>query len=285
VASTGLAAAALVVGPAGPASAAACSGSSGVTVVVSSSVACASGDPSSALSALRASGHSVTMVQRFPGAICRIDGRPERSCVTMPPADAYWSFWTASRGGSWRYASTGAAAYDPKPGTVVGFAFGAGAPPAVAPPAASAPRTSTTTTSTPRTSTTTRAATSKPRTSTTTRAASPRTTTRRPATAAPAGPGTTSRPTSPAPRPTASGGGTASVATSSAAASSTAPTSTPGTAAAASPDATSLDVVGTAARRPTDDGGALGPALLGAGVVAALGTAAGVVAWRRRGQA
>jgi len=122
------------------ASAAACSTSSGVSVVVGASVGCAPGHPSSALAALQAAGHSVTMVARFPGAVCRIDGTPAADpCVVMPPSSAYWSFWTATRGGTWRYASSAVAAYHPAPGTVVGFAFGSGAPPAAAPPPAPRP--------------------------------------------------------------------------------------------------------------------------------------------------
>ena len=90
-AASGLALAGLVVAAA-PASAAACSGTSGVTVVVdtgsSISTRCASGDPSSALKALTAAGFSVTYPQQFPGSVvCRINGYPASDpCVRMPPA-------------------------------------------------------------------------------------------------------------------------------------------------------------------------------------------------------
>ena len=140
VAATGLAAAGLVVAAA-PASAAACSGTSGVTVVVdtggSTSTRCASGDPSSALKALTGAGFSVTYPQQFYGTVvCRIDGYPESDpCFRMPPGDAYWAFFHAKRGGSWVYSSTGVASYDPSPGTVVGFRFGSGQQPRIAPPA------------------------------------------------------------------------------------------------------------------------------------------------------
>ena len=125
-----------VLGPVAPASAAACTGTSGVTVVVGSTVGCAPGDPSSALAALTAAGHTTTMVERLPGVLCQVDGSPSSPCVVMPPSSAYWSFWVATRGGRWSYASTGLTTYRPAPGTVVGVAFGAGSPPPVAPPAA-----------------------------------------------------------------------------------------------------------------------------------------------------
>ena len=140
VAATGLALAGLVVAAA-PASAAACSGTSGVTVVVdtgsSVSTKCASGDPSSALKALTSAGFSVTYPQQYPGSVvCRINGYPSSDpCVRMPPGDAYWAFFHAKRGGSWVYSSSGVASYDPAPGTVVGFRFGSGQQPRVAPPA------------------------------------------------------------------------------------------------------------------------------------------------------
>ncbi len=79
-AASGLALAGLVVAAA-PASAAACSGTSGVTVVVdtgsSISTRCASGDPSSAIKALTAVGFDVDYPQQYPGSvICRINGYP-----------------------------------------------------------------------------------------------------------------------------------------------------------------------------------------------------------------
>lgn len=134
-----LASALPLLGPVGPAAAAACSGTSGVTVVVDSSVGCAPGDPSSALAALHAAGHSTTMVAPPNTAfLCRIDGAPASdACMRIPPSSAYWSFWTARRGGGWTYASTAVPELDPAPGTVVGFSFGSGGPPPITPPAAS----------------------------------------------------------------------------------------------------------------------------------------------------
>ncbi|GAA1800353.1 MAG: hypothetical protein LCH77_06145 [Actinobacteria bacterium] len=120
---------------------AACPRASGVTVVVdfgaTERISCAPGDPTSGLAALKGAGFTVAMVQRFPGAVCRINNRPSptvEACVVMPPATKYWSYWHAPRGGKWTYSTSGSGSYNPKPGTVEGWAFGAGKPPTVAPP-------------------------------------------------------------------------------------------------------------------------------------------------------
>ena len=126
------------------AEAAACSGSSGVTVVVDFGslgggvqTGCAGGDPASGLAALSAAGHGYTFVPRQIGLVCQIDGRPNP--CNGAPTTAYWSYWHATRGGSWSYATAGAGGYNPQPGTVEGWAFGAGGRPGIAPPAAPAP--------------------------------------------------------------------------------------------------------------------------------------------------
>ncbi|MCL2736155.1 MAG: hypothetical protein FWD75_05935 [Propionibacteriaceae bacterium] len=77
---------------------------------------------STSLDALRASGASVQGTARDGiGFVCRIDSRPGESevitlpnggtyvesCVSTPPATAYWSFWWAPQGGSWTYATQG----------------------------------------------------------------------------------------------------------------------------------------------------------------------------------
>lgn len=79
------------------------------------------------------------------GFVCRIGiaGRGVRSerptpavdpCVDTPPATAYWAFWVASAGrNSWSYGAVGAAAYRPAAGSVEGWSFGSGLPPAVTP--------------------------------------------------------------------------------------------------------------------------------------------------------
>jgi hypothetical protein len=56
----------------------------------------------------------------------------------MPPADAYWAYFHAKRGGAWQYSTYGGASYDPKPGTVEGWHFRGSPddPPRTAPPGA-----------------------------------------------------------------------------------------------------------------------------------------------------
>ncbi|WP_374536649.1 hypothetical protein [Micromonospora aurantiaca (nom. illeg.)] len=125
--------------------AAACAGTSGVTVVVDFAalgggvqVACAPGDPATGLAALQAAGFTVAGTARWGLAfVCRINGKPTAAtepCVNTPPATAYWSYWHASSGGSWSYSTSGATGYNPAPGSVEGWSFGAGAPPSIAAP-------------------------------------------------------------------------------------------------------------------------------------------------------
>jgi hypothetical protein len=133
--------------PAPAADAAACSGSSGVTVVVDFGslggiqVGCAAGRPGSGLAALHSAGFSTTGTQHDgPGFVCRINGAPSSDpCVRTPPASRYWSYWHAEAGKPWAYSSSGAGVSDPMPGTTEGWSFGAGARPGIAPPAAPAP--------------------------------------------------------------------------------------------------------------------------------------------------
>lgn len=147
------AAATLLVAPAlavsaAPGQAAACQGTSGVTVVVQYSggvdVRCAPGDPTSGADALKKAGFTVTDVQTQPGFVCRISGQPSSDpCVRTPPGSASWSFWRAEAGGSWAYSSYGAYSpqSDPAPGSYQGWRFGAGSAPAWPVPApAPAPR-------------------------------------------------------------------------------------------------------------------------------------------------
>ncbi len=149
----GLAALALLTGPVilspAPAYAATCSSTrSGVTVVVDFgslgggvSIACAGGDPASGYAALTGAGFTPTGT-RDPGFVCRINGKPsaaQDACVVTPPTTAYWSYWHASPGGSWVYSSVGAMGYDPAPGSVEGWAFGAGSPPSITAPRPPAP--------------------------------------------------------------------------------------------------------------------------------------------------
>ncbi|WBB80390.1 hypothetical protein O7606_03140 [Micromonospora sp. WMMD882] len=127
------------------AQAAACTGATGVTVVVDFAalgggvqVACAPGDPATGLAALQTAGFTVTGTSRWGLAfVCRINGKPTAAtdpCVNTPPVTAYWSYWHAPAGGAWSYSSSGAGSYNPAPGSVEGWAFGAGAPPSVPAP-------------------------------------------------------------------------------------------------------------------------------------------------------
>src|SRR5205085_11538103 len=104
-----------------PAQAAACSGTSGVTVLVQfpdrTEIGCAAGDPSSGYQALGRAGFHLTMATGSgTGAICSINGYPDHACPAMPPGDAYWAYFHGKPGGSWTYSTTGGGGYNPKPG-------------------------------------------------------------------------------------------------------------------------------------------------------------------------
>lgn len=136
------------------ASAADCSTSTGVTVVVDygslggTSVRCAT-DRRSGESALTSAGHTFTYVSPRQPMICTIDRLPDP--CNNAPTTAYWSYWHASPGGDWVYSTTGAGSYQPKAGSVEGWAFGAGKPPSTQPPAAPRPKSTTSTSSGSRT--------------------------------------------------------------------------------------------------------------------------------------
>lgn len=129
-----------------PAAAAACTDAGGITVVVdpgsltgalSQTCVASGGDDAAALFA--AAGHTLERVQRFPGAVCRVDGQPESAgCVNMPPTNAYWGlFWSNGTSGSWVYASEGVDSLSVPAGGSVAFAWQASTShrnPAAAPP-------------------------------------------------------------------------------------------------------------------------------------------------------
>jgi hypothetical protein len=106
---------------------------------------CVAGTPSSGVDALADAGFDVAQVASGPGFVCRIDERPgpaEESCATTPPATAYWSYWTAPRGGAWAYSPAGPAGSRPAEGTVEGWAFvdgGVASPPGIPSPPLAAP--------------------------------------------------------------------------------------------------------------------------------------------------
>ena len=134
----GLAAAGLVGAPVTPARAAGCASPS-VAVVVDFSHfgdgirrGCVA--PGGTGLQLLAAVFAVTQVQRQPGFVCRISGLPTKAqdaCVNTPPSNAYWAYFHGRAGSGWAYSAAGAANYVPPPGTVEGWAFGAGAPPGV----------------------------------------------------------------------------------------------------------------------------------------------------------
>ena len=124
---------------AAPAYAAACTGKKGVTVVVDFTklggkikTACDPTDPATGLAALTGAGFSYTFVPRQPGFVCTIDMKPNP--CNGAPTKAYWSYWHAKPHGKWVYSNTGAGSYNPAPGTVQGWAFGAGTAPRISPP-------------------------------------------------------------------------------------------------------------------------------------------------------
>lgn len=112
-----LTAAAWAATPVAPASAAGCQTADGVTVVVdfhelgggvqTGCVADGGGDIAADL--FVAAGFPLTYVQRQPGFVCRVSGKPaDDPCVSTPPTDAYWGlFWSDGKSGSWSYATTG----------------------------------------------------------------------------------------------------------------------------------------------------------------------------------
>ena len=97
-----------------------CTDSTGVTVVVDFQelgggvvVRCFPHPTSSStgLAALQGAGFTPSGTVRFGlGFICRIEGKPTASdekCIDTPPATAYWSYWYAPNGGSWKYSELG----------------------------------------------------------------------------------------------------------------------------------------------------------------------------------
>ncbi len=128
-----------------PAEAAACTDAGGVTVVVdpgslpgSLSQTCVGGSGKAA-GLFGSAGHTLTRVQRFPGAVCKVDGEPaDSSCVNMPPTNAYWGlFWSDGKSGSWVYSSAGVDNLDVPAGGSVALAWQSSSSrrnPAVKPP-------------------------------------------------------------------------------------------------------------------------------------------------------
>lgn len=228
-----------------------CSGATGVTVVVDfgsyggTVVRCAAGDPTSASDALRAARFSQVRVQRDPAFLCRIDevpGEKQDACVVTPPAGAYWALWTVNRDGAWTFANLGVDALDPKPGSVIGFAFGASAKPGIEAPVPA------------------QSSSAKPRATAPAASSSP----------ASAAAASSSPPSSHAVTASASPTGSAGPPASSTA---PAPSSSPSALSSSAAPAASLAATPTAGRADEPAGGSVG-AWVGVGAVIAIGTAA-----------
>lgn len=116
VATLAVAAAGVAVQPS--ALAAACSSSSGVSVVVdfhqlksgAAQTSCdAGGAGKYAAAQFTDVGHTLTYVQN-EAFVCQVDGLGAPQCARTPPADAYWSlWWSDGKSGKWKYASLGVA--------------------------------------------------------------------------------------------------------------------------------------------------------------------------------
>lgn len=150
-AATLVAAAAVVLGPTTPASAASCTSGSGVTVVVDPGAlggalvtACDSGFGQAASARYADAGVAISYVQRQPGFVCRVNGAPASDpCVNTPPADAYWGlWWTDGESGTWSYSSLGVTGLQVPEGGAVALAWQQGSTrrtPGIAAPVHAAP--------------------------------------------------------------------------------------------------------------------------------------------------
>lgn len=118
---------------AGPAGAAVCSSDTGVTVVVDfhelgggvQTVCDPDGGGKTAAQLFPANGFPLDYVQRTPGFVCRVSGKPaDDPCTNTPPADAYWGlFWSNGTNGQWSYSSSGAGGQRIPTGGSVAFSW------------------------------------------------------------------------------------------------------------------------------------------------------------------
>ncbi|MFJ9316270.1 hypothetical protein ACIRN4_18935 [Pimelobacter simplex] len=147
-----VAAATVVLLPADPASAAGCSGATGVTVVVDFNqlrgddltTGCApSGGGSAASEIFPAAGYPLDYVTDST-FVCRVSGYPENAgCGRTPPATAYWSlWWSDGKSGRWTYAPRGVAGLKIPTGGYVAFSWHQGSGDAAPPGVAATPRVS-----------------------------------------------------------------------------------------------------------------------------------------------
>jgi len=131
VAAAALAAAAGVVLPASPSSAATCSGDTGVSVVVDFTklgggiaTGCVTDGGGDTAASLFEVDHDLTRVQQYPGAVCKVDNTPaDAACQNMPPTDAYWGLFWSDGSGGWVYSSEGVDSLNVPDGGSVAFAW------------------------------------------------------------------------------------------------------------------------------------------------------------------
>jgi len=94
---------------------------------------CVTTSPANGVQALRDAGHRVDFVPNQPGFVCQVDRRPDP--CNMAPAHAYWSYWYAEKGGTWRYSNIGAGDPSTPRAQVEGWRFGDGSSaPSIPPP-------------------------------------------------------------------------------------------------------------------------------------------------------
>jgi hypothetical protein len=216
-----------------------------------------------------------------PAFVCRIDDEPppsQETCVDTPPASASWSYWHADAGQNvWTYSLQGAMSYEPPPGSVDAWTFGASDPnvkPPFSPSSVRAdnpgPPVTTTTSSSPTTtegtttSTTTRTTPPPPSTQTHTSTTAPSETTPTAATtptSAPRGAGGTKSPTSTPPSSSSTKSGIS--------------------ASGRRPDPKIVNISASGAASATSAGSSV-PFLVGVIAIVCLAGAGGFAAWRRR---
>ncbi len=140
---------------ASPAAATACSGTTGVSLVVDFGAfgggvqtSCApDGAGQKASSLFPAAGYPLSYVQNEPGFVCRVAALPSQQdepCVNTPPDDAYWGlWWSDGKSGNWSYSNYGATSLKVPDGAWIGFAWKQGSgeanAPRITPKAAPAP--------------------------------------------------------------------------------------------------------------------------------------------------
>lgn len=122
------------VATASPASAAACTTTTGVTVVADfnqlgggvRSVCVGDGAGQDAWSLFDTAGLPLTPAQRQPGFVCRVAGVPTSDpCVNTSPSNAYWGLWWSdgNAGSGWIYSSLGASSLKIPAGGLVAFSW------------------------------------------------------------------------------------------------------------------------------------------------------------------